>query len=209
LFNIPNLPIFMAAALILLLIPGPAVLYIVARSLDQGRWAGFVSVLGIEAGNFVLAAATALGLSAILVSSTVAFSIIKYLGAAYLAYLGIRRLLMREMSTQAATLQKMRPGHIFRQGILVAILNPKTALFFLAFLPQFVDSSKGSIALQLLALGSLFVLMAICTDGLYSLMAGTASQWLKDSRLFPWIGRYVIGSVYIGLGIAAALAGTI
>ncbi len=207
-FGLPNLPVFLLAALVLLLTPGPAVLYIVARSVDQGRLAGFVSVLSIEVGNFVHVLAATLGLSAILVSSALAFSIVKYLGAAYLIYLGLRRLLTRETSPQSTTFQKKSLWRIFRQGVLVAILNPKTALFFFAFLPQFVDSSKGVVTLQLLTLGCLFVFMAIITDGLYSLLADTAGQWLKSTRSFLQIERYVVGSVYIGLGVTAALVGT-
>ena len=204
--SLPNLSIFLSAALILLLTPGPAVLYIVARSLDQGRLAGFVSVLSIEVGNFVHVLAATLGLSAILVSSALAFSIVKYLGAAYLIYLGVRRLLARETAHQPTTFQRQSLRRIFRQGMMVAILNPKTALFFFAFLPQFVDSSKSSFTLQLLTLGCLFVLMAIITDSLYALLAGTVGQWLKGTRSFLRIERYLVGTVYIGLGVMAALA---
>jgi threonine/homoserine/homoserine lactone efflux protein len=207
-FSLPNLPVFLLAALILLLTPGPAVLYIVARSLDQGRLAGFVSVLSIEIGNFVHVLAATLGLSAILVSSALAFSIVKYLGAAYLIYLGLRRLFTRESPNQPTTVQKKSLGLIFRQGVLVAILNPKTALFFFAFLPQFVDSSKGAITLQLFTLGCLFVSMAVITDGLYAMLAGTAGRWLKGTRSFLRVERYAVGSVYLGLGVMAALTGT-
>jgi threonine/homoserine/homoserine lactone efflux protein len=207
-FSLPNLPVFLLAALILLLTPGPAVLYIVARSLDQGRLAGFVSVLSIEVGNLVHVLAATLGLSAILVSSALAFSIVKYLGAAYLIYLGLRRLLTHEAVHQPTPFQRQRLRRIFRQGVLVAILNPKTALFFFAFLPQFVDSSKGAVALQLFTLGCMFVTMAIVTDGLYALLAGTAGRWLKGTRTFLRVERYVVGSVYIGLGLTAALADT-
>jgi threonine/homoserine/homoserine lactone efflux protein len=207
-FGLPSLSIFLLAALILLLTPGPAVLYIVARSLDQGRLAGFVSVLSIEAGNVVHVLAATLGLSAILVSSSLAFSIVKYLGAAYLIYLGVRRLLARETAHQPPAFQRQGLKRIFRQGVLVATLNPKTALFFFAFLPQFVDSSKSSITLQLLTLGCLFVLMAIVTDSLYALLAGTVGQWIKGTRSFLRVDRYLIGTVYIGLGVMAALADT-
>jgi threonine/homoserine/homoserine lactone efflux protein len=207
-FSLPNLPIFLLAALILLITPGPAVLYIVARSLDQGRLAGFVSVLSIEVGNFVHVLAATLGLSAILVSSALAFSIVKYLGAAYLIYLGVRRLLASEIPQQPATLKRQSLIRIFRQGVLVAILNPKTALFFFAFLPQFVDLSKSSLTLQLLILGCLFVLMAIVTDSLYALLAGTVGQWLKGTRSFLRVERYLVGTVYIGLGVMAALSDT-
>ena len=149
-FSLSGLSLFSAAALILLLTPGPAVLYIVARSLDQGRLAGFVSVLGIEVGNLVHVLAATLGLSAILVSSSLAFAVVKYLGAAYLIYLGVRRLIQCQAGLPAATFQPQRLRRIFRQGVLVAVFNPKTALFFFAFLPQFVDPSRGSVTLQLL-----------------------------------------------------------
>jgi len=204
--HLPNLPVFLLAALILLLTPGPAVLYIVARSMDQGRLAGFVSVLSIEVGNSFHVLAATLGLSAILLSSALAFTIVKYLGAAYLIYLGIRRLLTRDNDHEITRLQHQSLRRIFSQGVVVAALNPKTALFFLAFLPQFVDPSSGSVTLQLLTLGALFVMMAIVTDGTYALLASTAGGWLKRNRSFLRTERYVVGSVYIGLGVTAALA---
>lgn len=204
--ELPNLPVFLLAALILLLTPGPAVLYIIARSMDQGRLAGFVSVISIEVGNSFHVLAATLGLSAILLSSALAFTIIKYLGAAYLIYLGIRRLLTRDHDREIAVLKQERLRRIFSQGVLVATLNPKTALFFLAFLPQFVDPSAGSVTLQLLTLGGLFVMMAIVTDGIYALLASTAGGWLKRNRSFLRAERYVVGSVYFGLGVTAALA---
>ena len=204
--HLPNLPVFLLAALILLLTPGPAVLYIIARSMDQGRLAGFVSVLSIETGNSVHVLAATLGLSALLLSSALAFSIVKYLGAAYLVYLGIRRLLRRDQAQDITVLQKQSLRRIFSQGVLVAALNPRTALFFLAFLPQFVDSSAGSVAWQLLTLGGIFVMMAIVSDGTYALLASTAGDWLKRNQSFLRAERYVVGSTYIGLGVAAALA---
>ena len=204
--HLPNLPVFLLAALILLLTPGPAVLYIIARSMDQGRLAGFVSVLSIETGNSVHVLAATLGLSAILLSSALAFMIVKYLGAAYLVYLGIRRLLTRDQTQEVVNVQRQSLRRIFSQGVLVAALNPKTALFFLAFLPQFVNPSAGSVALQLLTLGGLFVLMAIVTDGMYALLASSAGGWLKRNHSFLRAERYVVGSVYIGLGVTAALA---
>lgn len=204
--HLPNLPVFLLAALILLLTPGPAVLYIIARSMDQGRLAGFVSVLSIESGNSVHVLAATLGLSAILMSSALAFTVVKYLGAAYLVYLGIRRLLSKHQEHEIARVQKQSLGRIYSQGVLVAILNPKTALFFLAFLPQFVDTSAGIVSLQLLTLGGLFVTMAIVTDSMYALLASTAGNWLKKSQSFLRMNRYVVGSVYIGLGVTAALS---
>jgi threonine/homoserine/homoserine lactone efflux protein len=205
-----RLPIFIFASLILLLTPGPAVLYIIARSLDQGRLAGLVSVLSIEVGNFFHALLAALGLSALLLSYPTAFNAVKYLGAAYLVYLGLLKLFSH---SPGAGLQETRVEpeslrRIFSQGVAVAVLNPKTALFFLAFLPQFVDRSKGQVSLQLLALGSLFVLMAIFSDGMYALLASSAGQALKSRRWVALAERYVAGVIFIGLGLVAALAGT-
>jgi threonine/homoserine/homoserine lactone efflux protein len=200
----PTLPLFLLASLILLLTPGPAVLYIVARSVDQGRAAGLVSVLGIETGNFLLVLAAALGLSAILLSSALAFSVVKYLGAAYLIFLGIRRLLSRDPATEAVAVQSQGLRRVYSQAVIVAVLNPKTALFFFAFLPQFVDPSRGATSGQLFVLGCLFVLMAIVTDSTYALLASTAGGYLKSSRTFAFAERYAAAAVYIGLGILAA-----
>jgi threonine/homoserine/homoserine lactone efflux protein len=201
-----KLPLFLLASLILLLTPGPAVLYIIARSVDQGRLAGLVSVLSIEIGNFFHVLAATFGLSAILLSSATAFAVVKYLGAAYLIYLGIRKLLSREEVGDVTTVEAQSHRRTFSQGVLVAVLNPKTALFFFAFLPQFADASRGPIAPQMFALGCIFVVMAIFSDGLYALLAGAAGQWLKGNRNFIRVERYLAGSVYIGLGVTAAFA---
>lgn len=201
-----TLALFLPAVFILLITPGPVVLYIVTRSIDQGRGAGLVSVLGSEIGNLVHVLAAALGLSAILLSSTLAFDIVKYLGAGYLIYLGIRKLLS-PVESAPQTVERAPLRRIFLQGIAVAVLNPKTALFFFAFLPQFVDRSKGAVGLQILLLGLIMLAFAIISDSCYALAAGAAGRWLRGSTLFPRIQRYVTGSVYIGLGIAALLAG--
>jgi threonine/homoserine/homoserine lactone efflux protein len=205
--DLASLGLFVAAALALLLVPGPAVLYIVARSIDQGRAAGLVSVLGVHLGSLVHVAAAAVGLSSLLVSSAVAFSIVKYAGAAYLIYLGVRALIAREepgeIEVRAAPLRTL-----LRQGAVVNILNPKTALFFLAFLPQFVDPAAGYVALQLVFFGLVFVALGLVTDSLYALAAGTAGHWLRSSRAFVAARRWVSGSVFIGLGLATALSGS-
>jgi threonine/homoserine/homoserine lactone efflux protein len=203
--SLPSLPVFLLASFVLLITPGPAVLYIVARSVDQGRAAGLVSVLGIETGNFLLVLGAALGLSAILASSVLAFSLVKYLGAAYLIFLGIRRLLTPDEPTAHVAVQHQSLGRIYSQAVLVAVLNPKTALFFFAFLPQFVDSNRAAPSAQLFFLGCLFVLMAIITDSTYALLASTAGGWLKGSPGFRFAERYVVAAVYIGLGLIAAL----
>jgi len=201
-----RLPLFIFASIVLLLTPGPAVLYIIARSVDQGRVAGLVSVLSVEVGNFFHAVAAAAGLSALLFSSATAFSVVKYLGAAYLVYLGVRKLITKNASKEQVVLEPQSLLRVFSQGVTVAILNPKTALFFLAFMPQFVDRSKGQVGLQLLMLGCLFVFMAIISDGMYALLASSAGQWLKSRRQVWQAERYVVGLIYIGLGITAALA---
>lgn len=204
--DLTHLPVFLLASAILLLTPGPAVLYIIARSVDQGRRAGFVSVCSIEVGNFMHVIAATFGLSALLLSSALAFSIVKYLGAAYLIYLGLRKLFTHEAIQAPSNHQPQSLRRIFSQGVVVAALNPKTALFFVAFLPQFVDPSQGAIAGQMLVLGCIFILLAVISDSIYALVAGTVGQRLKGSRSAVRAERYVVGSVYIGLGVTAALA---
>lgn len=202
-----NLTLFFVATIVLLITPGPAVLYVVARSIDQGRMAGIVSTLGVAVGTLFHVAAAALGISALLVSSALAFNVVKYLGAAYLIYLGIRKLLTRQEAQQPDLRTERTLRSLFYQGILVNILNPKTGVFFLAFLPQFVDLNKGHATLQILFLGMLFVVMAIFSDGLYALIAGSIGHWLKGSKGFLRAQRYLTGSVYIGLGLSTALSG--
>jgi len=205
--DLTHLSLFILASAVLLITPGPAVLYIIARSVDQGRRAGLVSVCAIEVGNFMHVIAAALGLSALLLSSALAFTIVKYLGAAYLVYLGLRKIFTREVVATAGAIQPQSFRRIFSQGVLVATLNPKTALFFVAFLPQFVDPSQSAIALQMLILGCLFVTLAVISDSMYALLAGTIGRWLKGLRSALRAERYVIGGLYIGLGLTAALSG--
>lgn len=199
---------FMGAALALLLVPGPAVLYITARSANQGRLAGFVSVLAIETANFLQAVAAALGLSAILVSSVLAFDVVKYLGAAYLIYLGVRKLLAHDEATGNETIEPESLARIYWQGLVVNLLNPKTALFFFAFLPQFVNPDRGNATLQTLLLGAIFVGMAIITDSMYALLTSSLADKLRGSRPFQKGQRYFAGLVYVGLGITTALTGS-
>jgi threonine/homoserine/homoserine lactone efflux protein len=203
----PQLPMFLLAALVLLITPGPAVLYIITRSVDQGRRAGLASVLGVELGNSVHVIAATLGLSALMLTSALAFSVLKYAGAVYLVYLGVRTLLRPATVSVTVDASPRSLRQTFSQGAVVATLNPKTALFFLAFLPQFVDASKGHINLQFLILGFIFVGMAVVTDSTYALLSGTAGSWLRRSVWFLHFQRYVVGTIYIGLGLTAALAG--
>jgi len=202
-----KLYLFTGAALALLLIPGPAVLYITARSATQGRMAGLVSVFAIETANFIQAAAAALGLSAILLSSALAFDVVKYLGAAYLIYLGIRKLLASDNGMEDEMVKEESLSRIYWQGFAVNILNPKTALFFFAFLPQFVDPAKGNVTGQTLLLGAIFVGMAIITDSIFALLASSLASKLTHNRRFQKGQRYFAGLVYVGLGITTALTG--
>ena len=201
------LGLFVVAALVLLLTPGPAVLYIVTRSVEQGRLAGLVSALGVHVGTLVHVAAAALGLSALLVSSALAFDVVKYLGALYLIYLGVRKLLGWDQAPGGGALPPRSLRRLFGQGVIVNVLNPKTALFFLAFLPQFVDVSRGRVGVQILFLGLIFVALGVVSDGLYAVAAGTAGAWLKGGGRLLRVERYVSGSVFVGLGVTAALAG--
>lgn len=205
---VSTLALFLLAALGILLIPGPAVLYIITRSVAQGRRAGLVSVLGVELAGLTHAAAAALGLSALLLTSALAFNVVKYLGAAYLIYLGVRTLLAREERQEAAVPAPRRFSQLFSKGFLVNLLNPKTALFFYAFLPQFVNPARGPVAGQILLFGVLFVLLASCTDSLYALLGSTVGQWFTRNMRFQHIRRYVTGSIYIVLGVTAAIAGS-
>ncbi len=203
-----TLLLFVAAAFALLIVPGPAVLYIVGQSIHRGRSAGLVSMLGIQAGALVHVAAAALGLSSLLVSSALAFEIVKYAGAAYLVYLGFRRLLGRDANGDVAPGNERSLARLFRQGIVVNVLNPKTALFFFAFLPQFVDPAASAPALQIAFLGLLFVAIALVSDGAYALAAGTLGGWLRRSRGFAAAERYVSGTIFVALGAATAFAGS-
>jgi threonine/homoserine/homoserine lactone efflux protein len=203
-----TLALFAGAALALLVVPGPAVLYIVTQSIEHGRRAGLVSMLGVQTGGLVHVAAAALGLSALLVQSSVAFNVVKYAGAAYLIFLGLRKLLARERFETTGERPPRRLDRLFAQGVVVNVLNPKTALFFFAFLPQFVDVSAGSVGLQIALLGVVFILIAIVSDGLYALAAGTASDRLRGSRVFVRAERWVSGTVLVALGVTAAFSGS-
>jgi threonine/homoserine/homoserine lactone efflux protein len=200
-----TLLLFAGASLALLAVPGPAVIYVVTRSLDQGRAAGIVSVLGIETGTFAYALAASAGLTGLIAASEIGFTVVKYAGAAYLVYLGVRKLLEPEEPQDRLSSARSR---LFIRGVLVQLLNPKIAIFFLAFLPQFVDSSRGPVAVQVLVLGTIFTLLAILSDGAYVLLAGAVGAWLRSGRRARGRLARLSGGVYIGLGVTAALSGT-
>ncbi len=200
--------VFSAATLALLVVPGPSVVYVVARSLEHGRAAGLTSMLGIETGALVHVAAAAVGLTALLASSEVAFSIVKYAGAAYLVGMGVRQVRRRHEPITAA--DSVTPAasrlRLFRDGVMVDLLNPKTGLFFLAFLPQFIDPSRGPVGGQVLVLGLLFVALAAVTDGTYAVVAGGLSGRLARSVASRRRVDRTTASVYVGLGGLAAFA---
>ena len=199
-----TLALFSVAALALIVVPGPAVLYIVAQSLDRGRLAGVVSALGVATGGLVHVLAAGIGLSALLVSSATAFTVVKLAGAVYLIGVGLLTLLRRPEPEDSGPPRERRLRRIYGQGVVVNVLNPKTALFFLAFLPQFVDRDAGSVAAQLVVLGLVFVVLAVASDSLWALAAGTASEWLRGNARFLAVRRYVSGTVFVGLGVLAA-----
>jgi threonine/homoserine/homoserine lactone efflux protein len=204
-----DLLLFMTAAIVLLAIPGPAVLYIVARSVDHGRKAGLASCSGVATGGLVHVLAATLGLSALLVSSARAYSVVKYAGAAYLIYLGIKKLRERPVAADSVNhVQAISLRRVYTQGVLVEVLNPKVAIFFFAFLPQFVNPTRGHVALQFFALGLLFIVMGLVSDSLWALTAGSAASWLQRNRIFLRHQQHVSGTVYIGLGLATAASGS-
>lgn len=182
-------------------------LYIITRSVNQGRKAGLASAAGIATGGLVHVAGAALGLSALLASSATAFSLVKYLGAGYLIYLGVRTLMTAPALMDSPTAQRQGLHRLYTQGIVVQAFNPKVALFFLAFLPQFIDPHRGSVVAQSLILGSMFILIGLCTDSTYALVAGTLGAWLKQQRAFAAVRRYVAGTVFVGLGLTTAFTG--
>lgn len=198
--------LFLGASLVLLLTPGPAVLYIVARSVEQGRLGGIVSVLGVGLGNLAHVVAAAVGVSAIIAASALAFSVLKYLGAAYLIWLGIKTL-RAPLAPITLEIEGKPSRRLFCEGAVVATLNPKTALFFLAFLPQFIDPAAGAVWLQILLLGASFVLLGLTTDGLYAVAAGSLRHLFRDSMRVLRAQKLISGTIYIGLGLMTAVTG--
>jgi threonine/homoserine/homoserine lactone efflux protein len=208
--DVSRLEVFVVAAIALLLTPGPAVLYIVTRSIEQGRVAGLVSMLGICTGTLVHVVAATLGLSALLVSSAFAFAVVKYGGAAYLIVLGVQTLVRRQPPPPVADVAVVRADlrRVFTQGVVVNVLNPHTAVFFFAFLPQFIDPAAGHVPAQMLALGLLFVSLSAATDSGWAIAAGTAGDWIKQHPRFTDGQRYLTGGALIGLGTLSAFTGS-
>ena len=196
---------FVVASTILLLVPGPAVTYVVARSLQDGRKVGLASVVGLHIGTSVHIAAAALGVSALLVSSAEASAALRWAGAAYLVYLGVRALRSGDAADSAVATRSVGAGRALRDGVVVNVLNPKLAVFFLAYLPQFTNPDAGSVTMQLLVLGGLFVVVGFLTDGLYAVAADVAGRRLGTGAALMRHRNRIAGVVYLGLG-AVALA---
>ncbi len=196
---------FAIASVALLLIPGPAVIYVLNRSVADGREVGLAAVAGLELGNLVHVIAASVGLSAVLATSATAFNVVKWLGAGYLIFVGLRTLARKPQSIESvgASVSRRRS---FLQGIVVNTLNPKVALFFLSYLPQFIDADNGAAWSQALILGIIFVAIGCITDGAYALAASALRNVLVDGRTLPFVQRYVAGSVFIGLGLMATRA---
>lgn len=196
--------VFLLASFVLAVTPGPGVLYIVTRSLVQGRRHGLVSVGGVALGNLGNALAACVGLAALFAISSIAFSVVKYAGALYLVYLGVQMLRSRPPENPEMGFVAVSEGRIFRDGFIVALFNPKTTIFFAAFLPQFVGP-EAPLMIQTMVLGTCFVVVAAATDGIYALAAGTVAPALRGHSLHG-IGRRLGGGVFIGLGLVTALA---
>jgi threonine/homoserine/homoserine lactone efflux protein len=196
--------IFLCSALVLAVTPGPAVLYLVARSVDQGRRAGLVSCLGVFTACLVHVGAATLGLSAVLASSALLFSLVKYAGAAYLLWLGVTTLLRQE-EPQDRRPEPASLAKVWTDGFVVNLLNPKTTLFFLAFLPQFVEPALGHVTGQVLVLGLSFALIALTTDVAWALAAGTLGEKVRAHAGFRRLQKYLSGGLYLVLGAFAAL----
>lgn len=203
--NPDALLVFVLSSLALIATPGPNLMYIAARSAAQGRAAGLLSVLGVDCGTLAHVAASACGLSALLVSSPTAFAALKFAGAGYLIYLGWK--VWAGGASQAGPLALMpaAPGGIFFQGLLTNVLNPKAPLFFLAFFPQFIDVSKSGAWVRIWMLGLLFTGIGFCVDITVAFGAGTVGEWLRRRSPSSMIQRWLTGGIYVALGVGAAL----
>lgn len=195
---------FIGAGLILNITPGPDVLYIVGRSISQGRLAGVVSALGISAGCLFHIAAAALGLSTLMLALPLAYDLVRYAGAAYLVWMGVCAIRARSSALAVQAMDDVPLAAIFRQGMVTSALNPKVALFFVAFLPQFTDAARGPLALQFLLLGVIFVMNGLLVCLGYALAASWLGSWLTARYdIHTWLNR-AMGALFIGLGLRLA-----
>ena len=204
--ELSDLILFLVAGLVLCLTPGPDMLYVAARSTSQGRRAGVVSALGIATGSLIHTTAAAAGLSALLATSSRAFEVVRWVGVAYLVYLGVRALVSSGGHTRVQAVNPASLWSVYREGVLVNVLNPKVALFFLSFLPQFVDPATGSVAVQLALLGALFSLSGAVVDISVALVFGSAGAWLRARPGVQRVQEWATGLTYIGLGVGLAFS---
>jgi threonine/homoserine/homoserine lactone efflux protein len=204
-FELTILIAYLAASVAIIVAPGPAQALVLARSISEGRKAGVMTGLGLNVGTIVHAIAAAIGLSAILLTSAVAFATVKYVGAAYLVYLGIKAL-TKKRHTTLATRSGGNWRQAFTKAVITGILNPKVALFFLAFLPQFIDPQRGSVFLQFLTLGLILAVMDILYESALAVVASTFGGWFMRSTKFAMWREKVSGAVLLGLGVRLALS---
>jgi threonine/homoserine/homoserine lactone efflux protein len=186
--------------------PGPGVIYILTRTLSRGRQAGLASVAGIALGNLANATAASLGLAALLAASATAFAVMKFAGAGYLVFLGIKALRGKARPEVDRGSPRASSRRLFADGFLVALLNPKTALFFAALLPQFISADTSPLG-QGLVLACVFVSIAVCTDTMYVLAAAALAPALAETSASRFVGRYITAATFIGLGVYAAMTG--
>ena len=201
-----TIALFLLAATALAVVPGPAVAYIVTQSIDQGRRAGLVSALGVASGGLVHVAAATVGLSALIASSATAFTVVKLVGAAYLIVVGVRRILSGDAEQTERRVLRAPLRRVYRQGVIVNVLNPKTALFFVAFLPQFVDPERGAVWPQVAVLGVVFVSVAVLSDMTYALVSDAIAGRIRRTGTGAKVRRWLTGGVFVALGITAAVA---
>ena len=207
--TIPTLLTFAIAATLLIIVPGPNVIYIITRGIDQGRRAAIASAIGVDTGMLFHIGAAVLGLSALVASSDLVFSIVKYAGAGYLIWMGINSLRARVANLETPVISRRASySRLFAQGMVVNILNPKVGLFFIAFLPQFIDPARGSATLQILVLGGVFVVIALISDLVYALASGSIGSWLNARQSIARQRDRFAGVIYILLGAVAAISGS-
>ena len=198
--------LFMTATLVLNITPGPSILYVMSLSLNQGRTAGLVSALGLGTGSFLHAVAATLGLSAVMAYSPVAYAVVKFLGAAYLIYLGVRLLIPQKTPRVATRSERISLIRVYGQGVVTELLNPKIALFFLSFLPQFVDPSRGAVANQTMLLSFLFHLTGVPINMLVAVVGSAIAAWFARYPLFDQMRNGLAGTIFIGLGLRLAFS---
>ena len=204
-FDTATLFAYLVASIAIILAPGPAQALVIARSISDGKKLGVVTGIGLNVGTIIHAVAAALGLSAILATSAMAFAVVKYLGAAYLVYLGVKALLTKEVQQAETGSSSASPRQVFRKAVVIGILNPKVAIFFLAFLPQFVDPQRGSVFWQFLILGLILAALDVVYESVLAFVADSLSGWFTNSQRFAVWRQRVTGVVLIGLGVRLAL----